>query len=442
MFSKVIVSKQELKSINERLMISNGFFGVPIFSNKKAHPRQNPVAVLFLFSDQEEYILPFNHNDVRVEYVEADLSGSMMAVDAKDLYYRFPKVTLLNTLKTSSIELIENNKINSFLLRHDSVKNPINTVPLFVLGAWAKTALSALMKENNTPDHFTETFDTIINPSFHYLESQGIKIDTREFLKKYPEMQSCVDDGFIYSRYNPYTRTGRASNSFNGFNFLSLNKTDGTRKCFISRFGEDGCLVELDYEAFQPRLITAKMGTTPPTEDFHTLLAKQYFPGQKITPTLYQKAKEITFAHLYDVTSNTTGEFFTRVAEFSKQLYEEAEQAKYVSSTRGRKIYLSSIDSPTPSKLLSYLIQAEEVEVIMSSMYKCITDFEQIQSKPILYNYDSILFDVHKEELERVKSILVHFANKQFPFRLKMGRNFHELNNLAKFNPFKGVYSE
>ena len=49
-------------------------------------------------------------------------------------------------------------------------------------------------------------------------------------------------DGLVYSEYNPYTTTGRPSNRFGGTNFAALNKTDGSREKYISRF-DGGMLV-------------------------------------------------------------------------------------------------------------------------------------------------------------------------------------------------------
>ena len=48
--------------------------------------------------------------------------------------------------------------------------------------------------------------------------------------------------------------TGRPSNRFGGLNF-GLNKKDGSRKKFISRYGKEGMLVEMDYDAYHLRLI-------------------------------------------------------------------------------------------------------------------------------------------------------------------------------------------
>ena len=51
-------------------------------------------------------------------------------------------------------------------------------------------------------------------------------------------------EGEVHSEYNIYTSTGRPSNRFGGTNFAALNKKDGSRKQYISRF-KNGVLVEM-----------------------------------------------------------------------------------------------------------------------------------------------------------------------------------------------------
>ena len=55
-------------------------------------------------------------------------------------------------------------------------------------------------------------------------------------------------DGYEYTKYNIFTQTGRPANSNNGINYAALNKDDGTRTKYISRFA-DGYLAEFDYDA-------------------------------------------------------------------------------------------------------------------------------------------------------------------------------------------------
>ena len=42
------------------------------------------------------------------------------------------------------------------------------------------------------------------------------------------------------------------NNRFGGINFEP--KSDGTRKKYISRYGDKGCMIEMDYDAYHLRL--------------------------------------------------------------------------------------------------------------------------------------------------------------------------------------------
>ena len=85
-----------------------------------------------------------------------------------------------------------------------------------------------------------------------YIESSGLKVN--KDLISLDIRKHLTNDNMIYTEYNPYTTTGRPSNRFGGINFSALNKDDGSREPFISRF-DGGMLIELDYDSYHLRLI-------------------------------------------------------------------------------------------------------------------------------------------------------------------------------------------
>ena len=79
--------------------------------------------------------------------------------------------------------------------------------------------------------------ETALN-ALYEIEKNGLFVrpeSMSEYFEKTP-----IDNGFVYTQYNPYTTTGRPSNRFNGINFAALKK-NGERSTFISRFGKDVC---------------------------------------------------------------------------------------------------------------------------------------------------------------------------------------------------------
>jgi hypothetical protein len=83
-------------------------------------------------------------------------------------------------------------------------------------------------------------------------------------------------------------------------NYAALNKDDGSRKSFVSRFGNNGKLILIDYSAFHPRIISMLTGyQLPKNIDAYAYLAKLYFSKQEVDETDIASAKQITFRQLY-----------------------------------------------------------------------------------------------------------------------------------------------
>ena len=122
----------------------------------------------------------------------------------------------------------------------------------------------------------------LIEPSLNNIESSGLY----------------TSNGYEYCNYNTYTLTGRPSNTFNKINYAALNKSDGTRNKYISRFNGGGIL-ELDYDAYHLRIIGDIIGYDLPNESVHEYLGKQYFATDKLTKKQYSEAKQKSFQLLY-----------------------------------------------------------------------------------------------------------------------------------------------
>ena len=89
----------------------------------------------------------------------------------------------------------------------------------------------------------------------------------------------------------------------------ALNKKDGSRKKFVSRYGKDGILIEMDYDAYHLRLIGEVVDYKFPKGSVHKHMSKLY----KVS---YDEAKSLSFQYLYghipdDVAKNNP--FFRKV---------------------------------------------------------------------------------------------------------------------------------
>jgi hypothetical protein len=232
-------------------------------------------------------------------------------------------------------------------------------------------------------------------------------------------------DGYVYSEYNIYTSTGRPSNAFGGINFAALNKHDGSRERFVSRFGSDGILVQFDYEAFHLRLAANLIGYNLPETSVHTYLAEQYYGTSEITPEMYDESKARTFAIMYGQTDDIGNvEFFYRLKRYSIELWNLYCQRGFITSGTGRNII---VPDPNPAKVFNYLMQLMETEDAITRIQTVCEYLKQHQSKVILYTYDAILLDVHLSELESMGEVGRLLSIGGYPVREYRGNNYNNL---------------
>jgi hypothetical protein len=119
-------------------------------------------------------------------------------------------------------------------------------------------------------------FNSTYPETFAEIESAGLQVNDTF---RMPEL---VNNDRVYSQYNYYTMTGRPSNAYRGFNFAAMNKEDGTRTAFCSRF-ENGALVEMDFDSYHVRLIARLIGYDLPTSSIHDYLGRFYFGVTELT---------------------------------------------------------------------------------------------------------------------------------------------------------------
>lgn len=220
---------------------------------------------------------------------------------------------------------------------------------------------------------------------------------------------------FEYCEYNPFTLTGRPSNHFNQINYAALNKEDGSRKRFISRY-KDGFLVEIDLSGFHLYLIYTILGEPFP-ENIYETLAK-YYP-QNVDPKAY------TFKQIYGGIDEQLREIepFKSILRLQQGIYETYKQGKLKTFLFDRPI---TIEGLSQTKLFNYMLQNLETEFNARLLNEINQRLINKKTKLILYTYDSFLFDFSlsdgKETLQEIKQIF-----NEIPFHLKVGKNYHEL---------------
>ena len=231
--------------------------------------------------------------------------------------------------------------------------------------------------------------------------------------------------GYEYTHYNPLTTTSRPSNTFKGTNYAALKKDDGVRSRFISRF-ENGKLYQLDFDGYHIRLIAKLIGVDIPLDKkAHEWLANQY--GKDLS-----EAKAITFRQLYGGVEDEYYHipFFKKTSDYINSMWLDfLRNREVVTPILQRKIKFD--ENLNKNKLFNYVLQALETErniLIIDKLSKI--NLKQ-KSVPILYTYDSILFDVDENEDNYIREVKRIMEKDGFPTQLEVGNNY---DNMVKSN--------
>jgi hypothetical protein len=222
----------------------------------------------------------------------------------------------------------------------------------------------------------------------------------------------------VFTEYNPFTVTGRPSNRHGGVNYAALNKTDGSRECFVS----DGIFLQMDYNAYHPRLIGKLIKFHMPEGNVHEWLAEQY--GCDVN-----EGKGITFRLLYGGIDDDFRQipYLNAVADYIDTLWIETQKNGYL-QTPHREIPLSWIEQPNAQKVFNYLLQAVETEMNIEVMRKILDYIKGSGINFCLYTYDSFLFDIPTDiDKNLIKGLKEIIEGSGFPVKASWGLDYGKL---------------
>ena len=407
---------------------------IPIWEDLEKHPMNNRLSFLYVRFSNIDFILPFNHNDCEPLTIDLSLSNQNKWIWNKKGFLQ----TDINIEKLKDVQtalFFEQNQIYPFGDKLEVLTNFYyrlgirddlgKSIPIMkwgevlreIVGEWGDISpshpnyLREFLKDNTT------WIDNTMIPILSQIERKGIRVDTEKFLDRWPNHQNSLLLGNIFTEYNPYTITSRPSNRHGGVNFSALNKKDGSRESFIPRDGK--LFLQFDYDAYHVRIIGKLIKHKLPKTSVHQWLADQYGCD-------YDESKGRTFRILYGGVSDEDRKipFFNKVDKFIYKVQEDGVKNGYLQTPKGRKIPLGWIEKPTSQKFFNYLLQATETEFNIEVLNK----LKKLQLPlPILYTYDSFLFEFDDSEVEtikRVKSVLESFG---FPTKIDWGDTYDKL---------------
>jgi hypothetical protein len=305
-------------------------------------------------------------------------------------------------------------------------KNVFRLIPLSILAqvseAYNKRVLSHIEEKLNSDlaTQIIQSFDVNLN-TLSEIEENGLAIDVEVFKQHFPPSSTPIVDGKIYTCYNPFTLTSRPSNRFNGINFSALNKHDGSRDAFISRY-PSGKLIQFDFDAYHIRLVADMLGIELPSGSFHMEMAKLYFGQEEISPEMYANSKQLTFEIMYGLTPESYGiELFSQI---------HALRNSYKNNTLLTLANGIELDAHTLSenKQFNYFVQSLEAYKTIPKLQKILNIVKNTNNHIVLYTYDSILLDMETLDttiISCVKNILEE--NGKFPVKMHIGTSYGNL---------------
>jgi hypothetical protein len=437
----VVDSIDELNSLfayidNRRCLI------VLILTDPTQHACRNNISCIYVYTEDDiERIVPIRHTEQITgfsEHVQQFLDLSGVFVYDKKIWLHMGGNADVYDIKTLWWYTYEEpydeshyiQPAHRFYHRRSSNIPHINCViPIMQHAAMCQKIRKFAwpMIQNTTLTDSYIKFNSVYPQVFAKIEQTGLHVNAQ-----YPYPEHVVDN-FVYTNYNYFTATGRPSNAFRGFNFAAMNKEDGTRSAFCSRF-DGGVLVEMDFDAYHVRLIARLISYKLPADSVHTYFGKFYFDADTLTAEQYEQSKQITFRLLYGGIDSEflSIPFFSEVNAFITNLWATWKRQGYIETAIDKRpLTRDAFPDMTKNKLFNYYLQSLETEVSVRKLQLLLDYMSGMQSKLILYTYDSMLFDVdpveYDEFTQSARSIL---TTGNLPVKVAKGHIYSKMQEI------------
>lgn len=394
---------------------------VPVWSSPKAHEYDTSISFAYLRTNDSDYIINFNHIDAG-QCRQAALS---MFVNENTLVYGNRYIGSKG-LDYEWVYFEEYGKSFIFNEFADGVykgyrsdfKYLNDCVPIM---RWYEL-LKTIPLISEIKPWYRKYSDSI--KILGRLEGAGVKVEEEKFIDRFHFNKQYLPNGFAYTKYNPYTVTGRPSNRHLNVNWAAMNKSDGSRANIVSRFN-GGTLVQFDYESYHIRIIGKMVGYTfPEGETAHEHLAKYY-------GVTTEESKALSFRYLYGGLDEfaKTIPFFQKVNEYIQSVYQKfVISGKLTTPLYKREIPFQRIEAANEQKVFNYLLQALETEINYQKIDEVLKWCENRRSKMILYTYDAFLIDVHPQDRDTLLDELTTALERGgFPVKSYEGTNYDNL---------------
>ena len=269
-------------------------------------------------------------------------------------------------------------------------------------------------------------------------------------------------DGRVHTDYRQAVAvTGRLSSNNPNLQNIPIRTEKGRqiRKAFVA-CDKDYLFMSADYSQIELRIAASfakdeiMMDAFKNKRDIHTTTAAKVFKVaiDKVTPDMRRKAKEVHFGILYGSTAfglsqnlgisrteatELINSYFTEFAAIKRYMDNsiiQARETEFVETILGRRRYLRDINSRNVTtrgfaerNAINAPIQGSAADIIKIAMINIQRwlNKENLKTKMIMQVHDELVFDVHKNEVDKVKDnvrkLMEHAVLLDVPMEVEVG---------------------
>lgn len=261
--------------------------------------------------------------------------------------------------------------------------------------------------------------------------------------------------GRIHTCYNQtVASTGRLSSNDPNLQNIPIRTEMGKeiRKAFVPR-DKHHQILSADYSQIELRILASITGDEGLTkafksgEDIHRSTASLVFmvPPGDVTPEMRRRAKEVNFGVLYGIgpfglktrlgiTQSHAKEIidtyfrtFNRVKNFMDECVLKAREKGFAETIYGRRRFLRNINSSNrvvrqfeERVAINMPIQGSAADMIKLAMINIYNELNKIKarSKMVLQVHDELVFDVHRDEVDEITSLVKEKMETAIPMKV------------------------
>ena len=273
----------------------------------------------------------------------------------------------------------------------------------------------------------------------------------------------------IHTTFNQtVTSTGRLSSMNPNLQNIPIRTERGRdiRKAFVAS-DDRCCILSADYSQIELRIVASVCGDENMIDafqhnaDIHTIMAAKIYKvtPSEVTPAMRRNAKTVNFGILYGMSAFGLADRlqipqkearelidayfhnFSKINDFLENTLQFARESGYVETLLGRRRYIKEINASNAilrkaaeRNAINAPIQGTAADLIKIAMIHIHNAFrkEKLKSKMILQVHDELVFEVYRDELEKVKSMVETLMTEAMTLKVPLsveinhGKNWYE----------------